>query len=206
MSATIDYYFTLISPFAYLGHDRLLEIAEKHGASLRFFPVNLGAVFSQTGGLPLPLRHPARQDYRWLELQRWREIRKLPLNLRPAHFPTDPTLADCSAIFLAQSGGRVAEFARRAFRACWELDRDIADEHVIAGILDDLGAHKGDLITAALSENVKEIYAENARQAAAAGVFGSPCYILNGELFWGQDRLDLLEAALASGRAPYRPI
>ncbi|WP_321342395.1 2-hydroxychromene-2-carboxylate isomerase [Breoghania sp.] len=206
MSATIDYYFSLISPYAYLGHDRLLDIAEKHGAAIRYFPVNLGAVFSQTGGLPLPLRHVARQDYRWLELQRWREVRKLPLNLRPAHFPTDQTLADCTAIILAQSGGKVAEFAHRVFRACWELDRDIADEHVIAGILDDLGEHKGDLITAAKSEEVRAIYAENAKQAAKAGVFGSPCYVLNGEVLWGQDRLELLDDALTSGRAPYRPL
>ncbi|MEI2384243.1 2-hydroxychromene-2-carboxylate isomerase [Breoghania sp. JC706] len=206
MSVTIDYYFSLISPFAYLGHDRLHEIAERHGAGIRYYPVNLGALFSKTGGLPLPQRHPARQSYRWLELQRWREARALPLNLKPAHFPTDPTLADCTAIVLARSGGRVADFAHRAFRACWELDRDIADEHVIAGILDDLGERKGDLLASARSEEVGSIYAETARQAADAGAFGSPVYVLNGEPFWGQDRLELLDRALESGRAPYRPL
>ncbi|PTW62102.1 2-hydroxychromene-2-carboxylate isomerase [Breoghania corrubedonensis] len=206
MTVTIDYYFTLISPFAYLGHDVLLEIAEKRGAGIRYYPVNLGAVFSKTGGLPLPQRHPARQAYRWLELQRWREVRERPLNLRPAHFPTDPTLADCTAIVLAQSGGRVADFAHRAFRACWELDRDIADEHVISGILDDLGEYKGNILASARSEEVRSIYADHARQASEAGAFGSPVYVLNGEVFWGQDRLDLLDQALASGRAPYRPL
>ena len=206
MTVTVDYYFSLISPFAYLGHDLLVEMAAGQGAKVRYLPVNLGAVFSATGGLPLASRHPARQAYRWQELQRWRAARNLPLNLRPAHFPTDPTLADCTAIVLAQSGGKVADFAARTFRACWEYDRDIADEHVIAGILDDLGERKGALIAAARSEEVKSIYAEHARKAADAGVFGSPSYVLNGEVFWGQDRLELLGEALKSGRAPYRPL
>ncbi|MDJ0933456.1 2-hydroxychromene-2-carboxylate isomerase [Breoghania sp.] len=206
MKPTIDYYFALILPFAYLGHVSSLDVAEKHGATIRFFPVNLGALFSETGGLPLSKRHSARQSYRWLELQRWREARKMPLNFQPAHFPTDPTLADCTAIVLAQYGGNVADFAHRAYRACWELDRDIADEHVIAGILDDLGERKGDLLVAARSDDVKSLYAQNARQAAAAGAFGSPVYRLNGEAFWGQDRLELLGSALESGRAPYRPL
>lgn len=203
---TIDYYFSLISPWAYLGHDLFLAIAEKHGAKVRFRPVNLGNVFAETGGMPLGKRHPARQSYRWMELQRWREKRGIPLTLRPAHFPTDPTLADCTAIVLEQAGGKVGEFAHRAFQACWEYDRDIADEHVLAGILDDLGERKGDLLAAARSDDIKAVYEANATTAIAGGVIGSPTYVLNGEVFWGQDRLDLLDDALTSGRAPYRAL
>lgn len=206
MTQTIDYYFSHISPWAYLGHDLFAEIARKHGCTVRPRPVNLGALFPETGGLPLGKRHPVRQAYRWLELQRWRAKRELPLTLQPAHFPADPTLADCVAIALGQRGGDVAAYSHRAFRACWELDRDLADEHVVAGILDDIGERDGAVIALARSPEVTATYAGNVDLAIKAGVMGSPAYVLNGEVFWGQDRLELLDDALASGRPPYRPL
>lgn len=206
MTVTLDYFYTHISPWAYLGHDAFLELAARHGAKVRFRPVNLGLVFPESGGLPLGKRHPLRQAYRFIELQRWREKRDMPLTLQPAHFPTDPTLADSTAIALAARGGNVGDFSHRAFRACWVLDRDLADEHVIAGILDDIGENSGAVLDDAKSEATKAAYAANAEAALAGGVYGSPTYVLNGEPFWGQDRLDLLDDALTSGRGPYRPL
>lgn len=206
MTVAIDYFYSHISPWAFLGHDVFVAMAKRHGAKVNFRPVHLGQVFPETGGLPLAKRHPARQAYRFLELQRWREKRDLPLTLQPAHFPTDPTLADCAAIALIARGGNVADYSHRAFRACWVLDRDLADEHVVAGILDDIGENSSELLSEAKSEATKATYAADAAAAIAAGVYGSPSYVLNSEVFFGQDRLDLLDDALTSGRAPYRPL
>lgn len=203
MTATIDYYYSHISPWAFLGHDAFVALAKKFGAQVTYKPVNLGQVFPESGGLPLAKRHPSRQALRLVELQRWREKRDLPLKLRPAHFPTDPTLSDCVGIVLAARGGDIAGFSQRAMRACWVLDQDIADEQVIAGILDNIGENSGEVLAEARSDATRAVYVANAQGALAAGVFGSPTYMLNGEPFFGQDRLDLLEDALTSGRGPY---
>src|ERR671920_296818 len=94
MPRTIDYYFSLVSPWAYIGHAPFMEIAQRHGVEVNHKPVFLGRVFSETGGLPLSQRHPARQRYRIVELQRWREKRGLAFNLQPKHWPFHVTLRD----------------------------------------------------------------------------------------------------------------
>ncbi len=207
MSVTLDYYYTHISPWAFLGHDAFMKLAEKHGAQVNFRPVNLSQVFPETGGLPLAKRHPARQDYRFLELQRWREKRGVPLKLQPKHFPTSPVLVDCTAIVLIGRGSaNVAEFSRRAFNACWTQDQELADKATIAGILEAIGEDSAAVIAEATSDATKSAYEANCTAAIDAGVYGSPSYVLNGEVFFGQDRLDLLDDALSSGRAPYRTV
>lgn len=205
MIATIDYYLTSISPWTYLGHDRLVALAEEHGAKIRWRPMNLGTVFGETGGLPLAKRPPARQHYRMVELKRWRDALDLPLTLQPAHFPANPATADRAAIALDLDGISPAAFLSRAFRAVWVYDRDISDAHVVEGLLADDGQDVRYVMERAASDEVAEAYEQYSREAISRDVFGSPTYILNGEPFWGQDRLDLLAAALKSGRAPYLP-
>lgn len=205
MTPTIDYFFTCVSPWSYLGHDLFVDLARRHGASIRYRPVNLAVVFPETGGLPLAKRAPARQRYRLVELRRWREKRGLPLNLQPAHFPTDATLADRAVLAIAAAGGDPADFLRRVFRAVWAHDRDIADAHVLEGLLADAGHDARAMLAAARSEDITAAYAANAREAIDRSVFGAPTYVLNGEPFWGQDRLDLLADALEQGRQPYLP-
>lgn len=200
---SIEYFFTSISPWSYLGHDLFIETAARHGAEVIYKPIDLGLVFPQTGGLPLGKRAPARQKYRFVEMKRWKDKRGLPLTLQPAHFPTAFTLADCCVIAIAEAGGDPAGFLGRVYRAVWAYDRDIADEPVIEGLLADAGHDAHAIVAASKSEAVAAIYAGNAREAIDKSVFGAPTYILNGEPFWGQDRLDLLEDALSSGRAPY---
>lgn len=198
--AVIEYFYTHMSPWAYLGHQLFQEVAEKHGAVIRPRPVNLGGVFEETGGLPLGKRHPARQAYRFIEMQRWQRRRGLPLVFRPKFFPTNPSLADCCAIVLADMEGPALEFSDAVFRAIWVSERNIAEDEVLAEILEKLGADPDYVLNAAQEPAAQEQYALNARKAIESGVIGSPCYVLNGEPFWGQDRLDLLEDALASGR------
>lgn len=201
--AEIEYFFTLISPYAYLGHRALLDVAAGHRAVVRYRPVMLGKVFESSGAVPLAQRPKARQDYRFLELQRWREKRGVTLNLQPKHFPTNPSLADRTALALMEAGYDPGDHAERVFRACWAEDRDIADRGVLAEILASAGYDAERCLHRAESEEVQQLYAANTAEAVRLNAVGAPTYVLNGEAFWGQDRIELLADALESGREPY---
>ena len=203
MARIIDYYFTTQSTWAYLGHDAFMAMARRRGAEVRFKPLALSAVFPETGGLPLAKRHPSRQAHRLYEMQRWRAQRGLPLELRPSHFPFDAALADRVAVALADRPEICARYASTAMRGVW-TNQNLADEAIVRAHVSAAGADAEATIAAARSEAVGAAYAANAQEGMAARVFGSPSYILDGEVFWGQDRLDQLEAALASGRGAYR--
>lgn len=204
MSRIIDYLFTLQSPWAYLGFDRFHEITSTHGVEIRYRPVQLVNVFNETGGLPLARRHPARQAYRLVELQRWRAIRQLPLVLKPASFPFDATDADCLALAAVARQFNPSGYLRAAHRAIWAENRNLADPVTLLALLAANGL-PADLFDLARSAAIRSEYEANRDWALAHNVFGAPSYVLEGEIFWGQDRLDLLEMALASGRSPYRP-
>lgn len=201
---TVDYYFSLLSPYAYLGHGELLAMAQETGVRLAYRPVRIFDLFAANGGLPLGQRAPARQRYRLLELQRWRERRGLPLNLQPRFFPVDPTLADCTAIALADAGADPSGYVTAGFRAVWADDRDIADRATVAALLRDAGHDPEPVLAAAVSEAVAERYRANTGAAIAADLPGLPGYVRGGEAFWGQDRIGLLRDAIAAGRAAYR--
>ena len=202
--AEIEYFFTLVSPFAYLGHRAFLDLADAHGAKVRYKPVMLAKVFGNSGAVPLAERPKARQDYRLLELQRWRAKRGLPLNLKPKHFPTNPALADRTVIAMVDAGRDPGAFAEAVFRACWAEERDIADRGVLADKLTEVGHEPEAILAAAEGEAAQRTYDENTAEAIRFNAIGSPTYVLDGEVFWGQDRLDLLAEALESGRSPYR--
>ena len=206
MSRAIDYYFSLVSPWAYIGHAPFMEIVRRHGLDVNYKPVFLGRVFAETGGLPLPQRHPARQRYRLVELQRWRDKRGLSFTLIPKHWPFDVTLADRFVIALNAAKTDPDPFLRRAFAAVWEDERNLGDAAVIAELADREGLDSASLLEMAQGATAEAIYALNLENAVSGDVFGSPAYVLDGEVFWGQDRLDLLDDALASGRPAYKPI
>lgn len=203
MTQTIPYYFSVISPWAYLGHAEFVALAKRHELTIDYRPVDLGRLFPETGGLPLAKRHPARQNYRMLELQRWRERRDIPLVLRPKYWPFKASLADRLVIAVARSGADLETYLPFAFRAVWAEQQDGADSAVLAAILDRNGLDAAGLLPAADSAPVVAQYERNFEHAVADGVFGSPTYILDGENFWGQDRLDLLEEAIKSRRKPF---
>ncbi len=203
---TIEYFLTVNSPWTYFGHGLLHDIAKRRGAAIRYRPMPLLEVFEATGSLPLPKRPPARQRYRWLELQRWREKRGMPLNLKPKHFPLDPTLANKAIVAVIESGADPATLIGKALAGVWAEELDLNDEGVIRSIIASCGFDADTLLAAARSDAVAAVYDRNGKDAIAADVFGAPGYILDGELFWGQDRLELLEDALVTGRAGYRPL
>lgn len=204
MPRQVDYYFSLSSPWAYIGNAPFHAAVKPYGVTIAYKPVPLGDVFSETGGLPLPKRHPARQRHRMLELQRWRERRGLKFALKPKFWPLQAALADGVAIAIQQSGRSPEGFLARAFPAVWEEERNLADAAVLRDIADAAGLPGAELVAKASSPEVTERYAQNKREAVEAGAFGSPCFVLDGEVFWGQDRIDFLADALKSGRAAYR--
>ncbi|PZQ13024.1 MAG: 2-hydroxychromene-2-carboxylate isomerase [Ancylobacter novellus] len=206
MTRRVDVYFTAMSPWAHLGHEPFMAVARKHGLEIGWKPVPLGEVFSETGGLPLAKRPIARRRYRDVELARWAERRGRPLKLRPAHWPFRPDLADRAAIAAIAMGADPADFVGRAMRGVWEEERDLADPAAVAETLAAAGLDPKQVLARAADDDVEASYRDNGAAAVAAGAFGSPSYVLDSEVFWGQDRIDLLDEALTSGRAPYRPL
>ena len=198
MSKTIDYYFSLNSPWAYLGSRLFEEIAQRHGAAIRVKPVNLGEVFPRTGGLPLPKRAPERQAYRLVELERWRRYRDVPLTLHPAYFPADEALAAGCVTALGPRSGDALRLAHAVMRAVWAEERNMADEATLAEILRETGQDPDALFAKARAADTLAAYKAETEAAIARGVFGSPTYIYKDEPFWGQDRLEFLERALAA--------
>jgi 2-hydroxychromene-2-carboxylate isomerase len=205
MARKVDYFFSLASPWAYIGHAPLMDIARRHGAEINYKPIFLGQVFAQTGGLPLPQRHPARQRYRLVELQRWREKRGLSFNLRPKFWPFDVNLVDRFVVAITIANKDPDPFLRRAFAGIWEEDRNLADPLVIAELAEEAGLDSTTLLDSARGDMSEALYALNLESAVAQDVFGSPAYVLEGEVFWGQDRLEFLDDALRTGRGPYTP-
>lgn len=202
MSRRIDYYFTIVSPWAYLGHALFLDIAKRHDVEIVYKPLPLMKVFPESGGLPLGQRHPLRQSYRLMELQRWREARGVPMHIKPKHWPFDPAMADRLVLAAQAAGADAGKLAGLCFKAVFEDQRDLTQSATLAAILVE-GGFSPDLLAQAQSDAVGNEYEALKDSALAAGVFGSPSYVLDGEIFWGQDRLDLLQSALASGRKAY---
>lgn len=197
--ASIDYYLGTISPYCYLAGTRLEEIAEKHGATITYKPVDLMQLFDRTGGIRPKDRHVSRQEYRAQELTRWAAYLDVPFHLNPAHWPTNMAPSSYAVIAAQNAGGGDLGGLVHAFtRATWAEQRDIAEDSVIRDILQGHGfdpdlADKGLFVGA-------ETYGRNLEDAVEAGAFGAPFYVVRetGQRFWGQDRLDFLERHLAS--------
>lgn len=198
MPSTVDYFFAPHSPWTYLGHARFMAMADAAGATVRLKPMDLAQVFPASGGLPLAKRAPQRQAYRLVELERFARHLQLPLNLHPRFFPVDGN--DAARLILAVEGadGTLAamQLAGRVMAAVWADERNIADAEVLAELLLALGLPASRL-DAARTPLVQERYQAFTQEAIDTSVFGAPTYVVDGEMFWGQDRLDFVERALA---------
>jgi 2-hydroxychromene-2-carboxylate isomerase len=197
MTKTIDYYFTPVSPWAYLGHDRFVAIAKRAGAHVNVKPVDYGRVFPVSGGLPLAQRPKQRQAYRMMELKRWRDFLGVPMHLTPKCFPVPAAAA--SLLILAADAKELNALALAGFlsKAVWEEERNISETATLKEIAAAHGRNADLLWETAQSQAVRATYDAYTQEAIDLGVFGAPTYVYQGELFWGQDRLDFLERALA---------
>jgi len=198
MSRTVDYYFAPQSPWTYLGHARFAAMAKAAGATIRVLPVDLGGkVFPISGGLPLPKRAPQRQAYRLVELKRYSEFLKIPLHPQPKYFPVGGDDAACLIIAVDQHDGPDAamKVAGAIMAAVWAQERNIGDGQVLAALLAECGLDAKRLAQSD-SQETRERYEAYTQQAIASGVFGAPSYVIDGEIFWGQDRLDFVARKL----------
>ena len=198
MPHTVEYYFAPQSPWAYLGHQRLRDVAQAAGATVRVRPVDLGGkVFPISGGLPLGQRAPQRQAYRLVELKRFSEYLQAPLNLQPRYFPVggDDASRLIIAVDLMQGARAALDITGAILAAVWAQERNIADPAVLAELLHEQGLSQ-QAMDKSNSQAVQECYERYTQEAIAAGVFGAPSYMVDGEIFWGQDRLDFLERRL----------
>lgn len=200
MSKTVDYYFSPISPWTYLGHPRLAAMLKKYGAQVNLKPMDLGKIFPVSGGLPLPQRAPQRQAYRLMELARWRDYLKMPLTMKPKFFPAPGDLASCCIIAASKQStdaGMGLTFAM--LRGVWEQERNIGEAETLQAMANEQGLNGASLIAQAQSDAIKATYAGYTQEAMDRQVFGAPSYVIDGEIFWGQDRLDFVDRKLASG-------
>jgi len=197
MTHHIDYFFSTLSPYVYLAGTRLEQVAARHGATITYKPLDIGALFPRTGGTAPADRHPARMEYRAQELMRQSKKLGLPFHLKPAHWPTNGAPSSY-AIIAAQmaGGGDLGALVHAITRAVWAEEKDIAEDAVLKACLTEAGFDPG-LTDSGLLAGA-EAYAANLEEGAARGVFGSPFYILGeDQRFWGQDRLEDLDATLA---------
>jgi 2-hydroxychromene-2-carboxylate isomerase len=199
MSKVCEYYFSPPSPYTYMGHARLMQLAKKYDVQVAVKPCDFGKVFSVSGGLPLAKRAPQRQAYRLAELKRWSEFLNIPLNLQPKHFPVpgDPAAKFIIATNLAHGTDAAMQVAGAIMRAVWAEEKNIADADTLAGIGQQFGYDGKALVKSSETASVQAEYDRFTEEAIAANVFGAPWYIVDGEGFWGQDRLDFVERAFA---------
>lgn len=197
MSRTIDYYYAVISGFAYLGEPDLRRIASRAGAKIRYHPVDIARVFAATDTTAPAKQSSARRAYRDLEFARWAAIRGLPINVRPQHWPVPAGLAS-RAVLAAQACGLDPGPLSTAFlTAVWARDDNISESSTVARIANEvLGGDAGRVLDLASSAEGERLFEGATAAAIEAGVFGSPTMFVDGEMFFGQDRLDLVARKL----------
>jgi 2-hydroxychromene-2-carboxylate isomerase len=202
MGERIEYYFSFISLYSYIGCGALGALVARRQLEVVYKPVDLLAVFAATGGLPVKERSPPRQAYRLIEMQRWREIRRIPLVLHPKFYPADASRGHRMLLAALRDGQPVQGFADAALRAVWADEQDVADPAVLRRLADANGLDGAALLAASDDAALRAQEAALTREAIGRGVFGAPFIFWRGEPFWGQDRFEMLEAAMESGRPP----
>lgn len=192
----IDYYFATLSPYTYLSGTRPAEVARRHGATITYKPLDIMALFARTGGLPPKDRHPNRQAYRLQDMERRAKLLGKPLNPKPMFWPTNGAPSAYAIISAQNAGHDVAELVATFGAAIWAEDKDIGQDDTVRACLAACGLDPAladkDMLTAA------DTFARNLEDAVGAGVFGAPFFVVDsGQVFWGEDRIDDLDAHLA---------
>ena len=193
----IEYFYSLASPFSFLGSEKFQAIAKKYSAEIVEKPCDLvGGIFSKTGGVPVPQRSTQRQKYRLDELKRWSEFLNIKINFKPKFFPPKDPHMPAKYTIAANLLGVKIFFGHELLKKLWIEEKDISDEKNIQLISEQFKTDFTKLSSLANSEKVLKIYTDNTEEAIQKGVFGAPTYVFNNELFWGQDRLEFLDRAL----------
>jgi 2-hydroxychromene-2-carboxylate isomerase len=197
MTDTIDYYFWINSDWAYFGNPRLKAMAERYKLKINYYPVDLGSVYARTGGIKLQLRSNERKNYRLLEMQRFRDLLGMPINLHPKYMTATGQLPSYFVIAAQQRELDVHDLVHAIMIAAWVEDRDIEDEATLVSIADKLGLDGKGLLREARLPAAERSYFNYTDTAVARGMFGAPFYFFRDEAFWGQDRLEYLDRTIA---------
>ena len=201
MASHIDYYASLNSPWTHLGAARIEAMAAAHGASLRIYPVDFGAIFAGSGGLPLPKRSAQRQAYRLQELARWRDHLGIPIQIQPKYFPSSEALSSGCVIAVRETIGDqpAIKLAHAVLKAVWQQERNPADPDTLAALIKECGLDPAAILALGAEPRWAERRDADTRAALDRGVFGAPSYVIGDDIFWGQDRLEFVERRLARG-------
>lgn len=191
---TLDFFWDFSSPFAYLGNTQAEAVAERTGAKLVSRPMLLGGLFKAIGQVDVPLAtwSDAKRNYYLQDIVRWADYWGVPFKW-PSRFPMS-SIKPLRA-YLALPENRRLDFRRKVFKAYWGEDRDIADDAVLAELI---GEGAADVLAKTQDPAVKQELIDATKYAEKKGVFGAPTWIVDDrDLFWGQDRVLLVERALA---------
>ncbi len=199
MSKNIEYFLSPASPWAYLGHQRFCELAKSAGADVSLKPIDPTRLFSASGGLPLGQRPIQRQKYRLMELRRWKSFLKSEITIEPKFFPYNPTLAALIIIACQEHSGidSALMLTNSLFEGCWVHNKNMADEAELNVIIEEAGLDSSAIIKLAKSETTEQKYEKNTDEAIELGLFGVPTYVIENELFWGQDRLEFVREKIS---------
>lgn len=198
MAAPIEFYFDFSSPYGYLASHRIDDIAARHGREVAWRPYLLGAAFQQTGMRPLT-EQASRGDYARHDFKRCARLYGVPFEL-PDPFPI-AAIAPCRAYYwlLDQDAGRAKALARALYAAYFAEGRNISEPQVVTEVAAGEGVDAEALGAALQDQAVKDRLRQETEQALARGVFGSPYVFVDGEPFWGNDRLDMVDRWLETG-------
>ena len=184
------------SPWTYLGSQLITEMARSSGFEINIYPVNFGQIFPVSGGLPLPKRAPQRQAYRLMELQRWKKKRGSIMHIEPSNFPSTNPISSLCIIAARENGNDALILANAILAALWEDDRNIDDPDVLKNICFENELDGNQILTTAETTKIAKLFETDTQEAIQKGVFGAPTYLIEGEIFWGQDRLDFVSEKL----------
>jgi 2-hydroxychromene-2-carboxylate isomerase len=193
MAATLEFYFDFISPYTFLASTQIEALAERTGAKLIYRPVFLGGIFKETGNQP-PVNIPKKAQYLPKDVQDWANHYGITMTFPPT-FPFNSVKAVRGAI-VAEREGKLPEYTQAAFRACWAEGKDISNVEVIADVAAGVGLDREKFLAAIEDPDVKEDLKRRTAESVEKGAFGLPMFLVDGEMFWGNDRLILVEERL----------
>jgi 2-hydroxychromene-2-carboxylate isomerase len=199
---TIDFYFSFISLYTYIGYEAFQDLVNRYDLEVNYKPIDLHAVFSAGGGLPVSKRPPQRQAYRFVEMQRWRLARNIPLVLKPKHHPSDPVIGHRMLLAALKEGSDVRQFVGNALKILWVNDLDIQDPKVMVQVANQSGLKGDALLEKSHGVAIQADIDSLTQEAVERQVFGTPFFFYRDEPFWGQDRLEMLEEMIRSNREP----
>lgn len=195
----IEYFYAAHSAFAYLGSARLMQIAQAANRSIAHKPVDLRRVVAEAGAGDFRNRSRAHYQYYFgREIERWSEHRNAPVQGRtPTHHANDITLPNCTLIAAQLQGHNIDRLAHAMLERHWRDDVDLADAETLAEIARSVGLEPEPLLEGAGSDEARAVYLANTEEAISRSVFGSPTYFVDGDMFYGQDHLEMVERALS---------